>query len=305
MTEPPNNFLDVPTLLDRSQPRLRGNWLWLAGGAFLLLVLGSALLSGQSGAMARLVSIFSAMVMLGLIAGMGLMTWFAVRSARTEHMQLQATEELIQLRRWAQAAAVLEQMLLRPTRTPGGRVQALIYLATVLSRYNRFDDAIAVHNHLLETVSLDDGTTHALRLGRAMSMLRVDHLLDADRAINEMRRDLRDAGESADNTASDGIESAGLALVEIYRDVKTGHPAEAIEMFEKKLPILRRQLSHRSADAWALVAKAYDLLGRDSDAQRAYGNATVLSDRLELERRYPEVISLSKKYQPAEVLLAA
>lgn len=305
MTEPPSTFLDVTTLLDRSQPRMRGNWLWLAGGAFMLLVLGSALLSGQSGVMARLVSIFSAIAMVGLIAGMGLMTWLAVKSARTEHMQLQSIEELIQLRRWAQAAALLEQMLSRPTRTPGGRVQALIYLAPVLARYNRFDDAITVHNHLLETLNLDDGTAHAVRLGRAMAMLRVDHLLDADRAINEMRRDLRDAGASSEHDAFDGIESAGLTLVEMYRDVKTGHPAEAIEVFEKKLPLLRRQLSHRCADAWALAARAYDQLGRETEAQRAYANATLLSDRSELERRYPEVVSLASKYCPTEVALAA
>ena len=31
---------------------------------------------------------------------------------------------------------------------------------------------------------------------------------------------------------------------EIYRDVKTGHPQEAVEMFEKSLPILRSHLGH-------------------------------------------------------------
>lgn len=95
------------------------------------------------------------------------------------------------------------------------------------------------------------------------------------------------------------MESAGLALVEIYRDVKTGHPAEAVEMFENRLPVLRRQLSHRVADAWGLVARAYDLLDRRQEAQTAYENATILMPLGELVRRYPEIEAMASRYQPA------
>jgi tetratricopeptide (TPR) repeat protein len=306
MSDPGPQFLDVPALLERSQPRARGAWLWYALGAFLLVVVSSTVLSRQSGAMAQVVNVLSAVAMLGLIVGMALLTWLTVRRARGEHQQLEAVEELIQLRRWPQAAGVLGYMLSQPTRTAAGRVQALIYLSSVLARYNRFDDAITVQSHLLDNVQLDAGTAHALRLGRAMAMLREDHLLDADRAINEMRRSLRssttnDQGERV----SDDIESAGLALVEIYRDVKTGHPAEAIEIFSRKLPVLREQLGHRAGDAWALAARAYDMLGRADDARAAYENATLLTDRAELDRRYPEVAPLASKYKHAEVPAAA
>ena len=54
-----------------------------------------------------------------------------------------------------------------------------------------------------------------------------------------------------------------------------------------------------------MAAKAYDMLGRENDAGRAYENATALSDRLELERRYPEVKSLAEKYRSTEVPIAA
>lgn len=299
-------FLDVPALLERSQPRARGAWLWYAPGAFLLVVIASTLLSRQSGAMAHVVNLLSAVTMLGLIVGMALLTWLTVRRARGEHQQLEAIEELIQLRRWPQAAGALGPMLSQPTRTAAGRVQALIYLSSVLARYNRFDDAIAVQNHLLDNVHMDAGTAHALRLGRAMAMLREDHLLDADRAINELRRSLRSTTTTEQGErVSDDVESAGLALVEIYRDVKTGHPSEAVEIFARKLPILREQLGHRAGDAWALAARAYDMLGRGDDARSAYENATLLTDRAELERRYPEVAPLASKYNPAEVPAAA
>lgn len=120
-----------------------------------------------------------------------------------------------------------------------------------------------------------------------MSMLHEDRLFDVNKAIGDLRR------------SRDGQESAGLALVEIYRDVKTGHPEEAIEIFERKLPVMREQLGQRVADAHALAARAYDLLGREAEARAAYENATLLSPEVELQRRYAEVRPLGEKYPAA------
>jgi tetratricopeptide (TPR) repeat protein len=183
-------------------------------------------------------------------------------------------------------------------------VQALIFLSSVLARYNRFDDAIAVQNHLLEHVNLDPSTAHALRLGRAMAMLREDHLFDADRAISELRREVSratqaTAAEEEPPAPTPPTVSAGLALIEMYRDVKTGHPDEAIEMFNKTLPSLRRQLGHRVSDAYALAAKAYDFLGNAPEAQSHWTQATLLSPVMELKRRYPELSLMLEKYEPA------
>jgi tetratricopeptide (TPR) repeat protein len=187
----------------------------------------------------------------------------------------------------------------------------LIFLTAVLARYNRFEDAIAVQDYLLQTMPLDGGTAHGLRLARVMAMLREDHLFDADRAINELRRQVSRAGRARDQAVAQlaGTEpqepqdpqslSAGLALIEIYRDVKTGHPAEAVELFEQTLPTLREQLGHRVADAWVLLARAYDMLGRDAEAAAAYQKATLLQPAVELHRRYPETASLADKYPPA------
>ncbi len=307
---PSPDFLNVPALLERSQPRARGGLMWFGLLAFVMVVLASAAVGGRSPAAAALVRVFSMLTMLGLITGMAVMMALVVRRARGEQQQLEAVEELMQLRRWPQAAAVLDFMLSRPTRSPAARVQGLIHLSRVLARYDRYDDAIAVQNHLLDHVALDAGTAHALRLGRAMAMLREDHLFDADRAIADLRRTVRGAAASAEadespDQATRETDSAGLALIEIYRDVKTGHPAEAVELFERKLPVLRQQLGHRVGDAWALAARAYDLLGRPDDARRAYENATLLTDPAELGRRYPETAPLSKKYSRAQAPPAA
>jgi hypothetical protein len=98
---------------------------------------------------------------------------------------------------------------------------------------------------------------------------------------------------------SAGIESAGLAIVEIYRHVKTGHPDDAIALFNAKLPAIREQLGHRASDAYALIARAYDLLERQSEAADAFQKATLLAPLAELLRRYPELQKLSGRFQPA------
>jgi tetratricopeptide (TPR) repeat protein len=199
---------------------------------------------------------------------------------------VQQIGELVQLRRWPDAALALEAYLSQPARTQQLRVQALAFLAPVLARLGRFDDSIAVQTHLIEDGRIDPASSAALRIGRAMAMLHEDHLFDADRAISELRR-----GPAAG--------SGALALLEIYRDVKTGHPAEAIDIFQQKLPALREQLGHRAADAYALVARAYDLLGKSSEACAAFRNATLLAPVVELFRRYSEVQKMADRYQPA------
>jgi tetratricopeptide (TPR) repeat protein len=285
----PASLFDVPALLESSQPRARVGLFWYALGGFLLVVLGATLVSQGSETGRRLVDALSAVLMVAVLAGMMAFTFVTVRRHRAEQQEIEAAAELVQLRRWPEAAAVLGEALSRPARSGALRAQALIYLASVLARYHRFDDAIAVLNHLLDNDGVDASTAHGLRLGRVMAMLREDHLFDADRALAELRR----------TVAAAGVESAGLALVEIYRDVKTGHPEEAVAIFEQRLEAMRDQLGHRVADAYALAARAYDLLGRTAEAQDAYARATLLAPLIELHRRYPEVEKLAGKYHPS------
>ena len=284
----PQPFLDVPTLPESSRPRARLSWFWYGAAGFLLIVLGATLLSGHSELGKKLVDALSAVLLIALVAGMMAMTVITVRRHRAEQQEVEAVSELVQLRRWPQAALLLQEVLSRPARTLALRSQALIYLGAVLARYHRFDDAITVYSHLLDHDLVEPPTGYGLRLGRVMAMVREDHLFDADRAIAELRR----------MSGAAGVDSGGLALVEIYRDVKTGHPDEAVKIFEEKLPVLRDQLGHRVADAYALAARAYDLLGRATEAQDAYARATLLAPLIELHRRYPDVEKLAGKYQP-------
>jgi hypothetical protein len=284
---PPPAFLDPQQLIQSSQPVSRSGLLWYVMGGFPFLVLLSNYANMRSAELQTAVRAIAAMTIVLLMLGLSIFTWIIAGRHRDERRRLESLEELVQLRRWPQAAMMLQALLSRPTHTQQSRIQGLIFLTAILARYQRFADAIITQDYLLEHVDLDPGTTYGLRLGRAMAMLHEDHLVDANRAISELRR-IDGAGESA-----------GLALVEIYRDVKTGHPAEAIELFMSKLAVMRKQLGHRIADAWALVAKAYDMVGHDESARQAYVNATLLAPISEISRKYAEVASLTGKYSPA------
>lgn len=282
----PAGILEVERLLEASHARSRPQPSLLVGGILLIATLAFIYLGTAPQEARPMLGLVICLLLLVAVGAASGYLAYAVRQIRAGQRQVQQIGELVQLRRWPEAAMALEYCLSEPAQTPQLRVQALAFLAPVLARLGRFDDAIAVQTHLIEDGRVDPSGVAALRLGRAMSMLHEDHLFDADRAISELRR-----GPAAG--------SGALALLEIYRDVKTGHPAEAVELFEQKLPVLREQLGHRSADAYALVARAYDLLGRESEAQSAFRNATLLAPVVELFRRYPEVQKLADRYQPA------
>jgi tetratricopeptide (TPR) repeat protein len=282
----PPGFLDVDRLLDSSEPQPRLNLVWWIGGMLVVVMLGTALMAGQSAESRHIVSLLSAFAMVAMVGGISVMSVYTIGKLRQEQQQVERIGELVQLGRWSEAGMALEHYLSKPARTSQFRAQSLVFLASILARLQRYADAIAVQNYLIDERLVDAGGAAALKIGRVMAMLHEDHLFDADRAISELRR-----GPAAG--------SAALALVEICRDVKTGHPSEAIELFEKKLPSLRDELGHRVADAYVLAARAYDLLGREADAALAFQRATLLAPTKELFRRYPEAQKLADRFQPS------
>jgi tetratricopeptide (TPR) repeat protein len=321
-TEP---FLDPQTLIERSQV------VAAPGGTpyFLMFVLLGPLLLFLPSSESPTNVVLKFVILIALL-GLSIVWWLTTKSKmeahRRESIAVDALDELVQLRRWTDAATHAQRILSDGMLSAQRRMQALLSLATILLRYHRFDDARVVHDYLLNpedgAPTADGPTGHSIRVARAMALLRDDRLVDADRAINELRRDVRnardearrgeaqareqrelheprdaiEARESLDARETAPIESAGLALVELYRDIKTGHPDEAVALFEDKRKALRDQLGHRVGDAWALVAKAYDLQGHADQARDAYLRATALCPPVELHRRYPETADLESKY---------
>jgi tetratricopeptide (TPR) repeat protein len=218
---------------------------------------------------------------------MSLYSYLQVRARRGEQAQVEAAEELVQLRRWPQAALLLQSLLAKPSYLPMSRLQGLVYYTSVLGRFQRYDDVLAICDHLLEHIPPDAPIVHMIKLARGGALLRQDRLFDADRVISDLRR------------WPAASESGGLALLEMYRDVKTGHPTEGLEVFAKKLDLIRRQLGHRVANAYVLAAKAHDMLNQTDQARAAYQAATLLAPAMELNHRYPEVADLGSRYAPS------
>jgi tetratricopeptide (TPR) repeat protein len=302
---PTPTWLDPHDLIERSRGRTSvfSGWpLWVAVGLIVLF-----LSSPQEGPVAGVLHYLAPLMLIGLWIAT---TTLRVRLSNRIERETQAVvtlEELIQLRRWPEATELAQRLLGRPMLVPDRRLSALMNLATLLSRYHRFADARVVHEYLLTPEPYqpqpDGPTAHAIRVARAMSMLRDDHLVDADRAMSELRREVRAARDQVrreqGTEAADSIQSAGLTLLDLYRDMKTGHSVEAIHTFELSIASLRDQLGVRVADAWVLCAAARHALGQADAAQEAYANATTLVPAVELHRRYPETAILADIYQAA------
>lgn len=271
----------MPRLIQRSEIHRGVGLLGYALGVFLLAIIGGSYLANAFPDWTGLISGLMALFILLFTIFLSILLARKARSQRGEQGRLTNIEELMQLRHWPTAAMLLQESLSRPARTPAGRIQGLIDLSIILGRYGRFADAMEVQNYVLDTVQLDPETEYFVKLSRAMAMLREDHLVDANQAIVELRR----LGDK---------DSGPLSLVELYRDVKTGHPQEAIELFSARLPIIRRQLGYRIADAYALAARAMQMLNRNEEATKYWADATTLVPREELLRRYPEISDLDR-----------
>ncbi len=286
-TSDANTSIDVQHLIDRSMPRSGVPWFWYVLGLVLLTTLVTAYFAPDDESGGAIINTVSFGIMFLAIGVMMLLSWRAARVFREEQNRLQTAQELIRLRRWPDALSVLQNLLSRPMRAQPLRIQGLMDLSAVLMRYHLFDEAVIIHDYVLQNVQMSVESRQGLRTAKAMAMLRQDHLTDADRALIELRRDTREG------------DSAGLSLVEMYRDIKTGHPQEAIDLFAARFQSIRDEMGNRVADAYLLLAKAFDSLGDTDKAAAAYQDATILLPPVELHRRYPETRDLNGKYAPA------
>ncbi len=293
MTIQPPNWFDVNAMIDQSVPSPRAKWWRWMAVSMLVGLLFATLTAGGNPAAQLALRILTGAVLLAFMAILVSLAWSANRAARNERQQIDQLEEMVTLRQWPAAAMSLHALLLRPMLNHGARIQALMYLSSVLGRYHRFTDALDVHNYLLNHFELDGNTVFNIRVGRVMAMLREDHLVDADRAISELRR------------MNGATETAAYALVQLFRDVKTGHAAEATELFEKRRALFAAQLGHRAADAFLLAAQAYLSRGDRESADRCFHDATLLAPTMELKRRYPETAALFEAFEPAAAPLEA
>ncbi len=182
----PPPFLDVPTLLEASRPQKRINFFWSFAGVFgLLLVMQFA--GGADDATRKAIEFFTGLMLLTLVGASVGFSVFTMRRLRAQQQTVDAIEEMMLLRRWDPAGLLLNRFLSSPVRSSHLWAAGLTRLAELLGRHHRFEDAITVQNFIIENQLLDDHGDYLMRMARTMAMLREDHLVDADRAISDLR----------------------------------------------------------------------------------------------------------------------
>jgi len=314
----------VGALLEQSRPS--------AGSRRIGLLVPLAWMGVFAAAAARLPTVEQTLISfiaIGVTLGISLILRAAAGGAARERETLSQFEDNLALKQIAAAMGGLVGLLSRPMRTPEGRLRALILLATALARSDRQDEALQLYDELLERERLGGPGADVVRVARAMAMLRNDRLFDADRAITDLRQRLKRPAElpppqplaelinddeeaevqpepaivpvedlePAAGLTEHGVRLyAGVRLVELYRDVKTGHLDDALALFDTEREALRRGLGHRYAEALALVAAAHDRLNHADEAARAFADATALAPVVDLIRKYPELAQLPTKY---------
>lgn len=293
----PNRLIDA----SRAQPGPRflrpklALYLMIAGVVLLLLPIQLPTL------------IIAEVVLWGAFIGVVIYFWTLVRTLKREAAVLDQVEDALALKRYPEVAYHLEWLMSQPMRSDQHRLRGLVLLATTLARLGRYDEALNVYNELVEAERVAGPSGAMVKLGRAMVMLQSDHLYDADRAIIDLRR-LIDRGGAEDELQridasiptqpADALSIGALRLIELYRDVKTGHAEEAIQLFEQNLPLMTAGLGHRVGEAHALAAVAYDRLGQTDTARSRFLDGTALQGVGDMLNRYPELRPLIAKYHP-------
>ena len=270
----------------------------LAGPPLLIAVvflgLAAALLATGSGGF-TLPTRVALIVLCGAAAGGGAAyLWGVRRRLAREATRAAAVRDACRLRQWPAALAAAADLLSGPVASPAARLESLVLLSVVLTRYHKFDDADALAEALLERI--DGPATPMLRGLQAYGRLRTGRLLDADTALRGLRRDLNALGSAAPDEAR-----ALLALTEMYRDVQTNHHDEALDLFDKERGRVRDAAGDRVADFHALAAVARHARGEAGVAGRLWREATLLVPEAELRRRFPEVRPVAEAYQAAEL----
>lgn len=246
----------------------------------------------------------------GGFIGVVLYFWFLVRNLKQEAERIDRIEDAFALKSYVFVAGHLQQVMSKPMRSDQYRLRAMILLASLLARLGRYEESLNIYNELIESERVAGPSGTMVKLSRTMVMLQSDHLYDADRAINELRRlidrggaeqELQQIDPSLPPTPPDETIVGALRLIELYRDVKTGHAQEAIDLFEKHLPVMTRGLGHRVADAYALVAVAHDQLGQTDRAAQRFRDGTTLQGVCDLLNRYAELRPLISRYAPMPV----
>lgn len=264
------------------------------------VVVGLMFTNTENEAARAIQRIVSLIVPLGVLAFS--IFWSAQQAAelRDEERRVSAMEDASEAKRFDWLAHALTDILSRPMLSPLHRARALNVYVLALLHVRRFEDAERAAGGMLgEGVPLTMVTS--LRARRVYAMLREDRLVDADRALGELRRQDREVDVA-------GNAGAMVALLGIYRDAVTGHGDDALQSLNKHRATIAKHLGVRVGDADALAAHAAFGMGQADLAATLWHRATLLVSPASLVESYPPLgktaAGLTAATIPGELLAA-
>ncbi|MFN4243852.1 MAG: hypothetical protein ACK4PI_11525 [Tepidisphaerales bacterium] len=219
--------------------------------------------------------------------------WSAQRLAelKREERELRWAMEAELYRRFGTVAAIINKLLSSPMLSPMHRAIALrMYIGGLVDR-RRYAEALDAAERLLAE-GVPEELVPELQAIRVEALLREDRLLDADRALAELRQDPAKLGD---------VTRGLTAVLSMVRDVMTGHPDEALETYARHRTGVMLELGSMVSRADAAAAAAAHQRGLPELAAACWRRATCLESPAELVRELPCLSDVARTYPAAEV----
>jgi hypothetical protein len=224
MSTPPANAFIPPTAgqlqahLERHPPRLASRWhAWLP--VVFLTTFGALVLGWMLPGLGLLMD---AVFLVGLVALLCLSTMLSARARRIGALERQVTaaQELAALRRHAESLRLAWRVLPAVTAVPELHWRTVACMAQVLDQLGAHEAALTGFDYLAERTSAEQPVGAQVRIQRAVLLLLLDRMIDADDALRSLRGPVEATG--------DPVVRAAYRLAGLQQQVHTHHYDDAV-----------------------------------------------------------------------------
>jgi hypothetical protein len=195
-----------------------------------LLTLGALILAAIPQGPAPLLA---AVFMVGLVAMACLSMMVAARARRmaTVARQVTGAQELTALRRYPEALRLSWRLLPGVTAMPELHWRTVACMAQVLDQLGAHEPALTALDYLAERTSMDQPVGVQVRVQRAVMLLLLDRMIDADDALRSLRGPVE--------ASNDPAVRAAYRLANLQQQVHTHHYDDAVASAPSLLEDLR------------------------------------------------------------------
>lgn len=217
-------------------------------------------------------------------------SWTLIRRQRAASSQLAAGLTALQLRDYPRAQQLLIASMSRPVYNPVQRTGGLLALAMVAEHQRCYEPALRLYESVLSSPRCQWSQYHLAAVAKALSLLRLDRLTDAVDYIAQLEK-----------TSLPPPSRAMLSMVQLYRQIRTGQSAVALENYDQIAAQARDHLGTGAAPIYGLLALAHDRQSDQAGARLWWLRATMLLRGAELVHYFEELQPLTQKWPDMQV----